>query len=663
MHALANDYQRSRIEVPSPLLSGIDAKLHSFVGSFWKGGYNVVMELMKEAQKIDEMGEELRHVSETELHRRVDYLRAGIRRQKKGHEALLGEALAVIREVADRRVGLRAYISQLAGALALYRGYIAEMAVGEGKTLTAAITAVLRGWIGLPCHIITVNDYLASRDAKWMEPLYTSCRVSVGAVIGEMEPERRRAGHHCDVTYTTSKEIVADFLRDRLWLGRLQKPERRQISWLLGRNTEVESGLVMRGIHSAIVDEADSILIDEAVTPLIISKATPNDAFIEACAYAEEIADTMSAPSDYRINHKYKDIDLTPAAKEMIAEKVSQFTGTFRGTGVYLELVQQALNAREFFYKDDQYVIQDGKVVIVDEFTGRQMPQRTWRAGIHQFVEAKEGLDMTSPTETLARLSFQRFFRFFSILSGMTGTARESAQELWDIYELSVLEIPENRPCIRKVSRPRTFADEESKWRAIVADIKRIHAYGRPLLIGTRSVKASENLARRLDEERLSYRLLNAVKHAEEASVVAMAGNRAAITIATNMAGRGTDIRLEKGVAEIGGLHVIATECHESRRIDRQLFGRSGRQGDPGSAQLFVSMDDPLIRRYVPKPLINAMKVPLALKLPGSRSEAMVIVRLAQETAHRVAYKQRRSVLRMDTWLEDSLSFAYKEIV
>lgn len=663
MHALVNDYQRSRIRVPRPLLSGLDAKLHSFVGSYWKGGHNVVMELMQEAEKIDAMGEKLRTVSETELHRRVNALRDIIRSRKKGYETSIGEALAVIREIADRKVGLRAYIAQIAGALALYRGYVAEMAVGEGKTLTAALTAVLRGWIGLPCHIITVNDYLSARDARWMGPLYATCRVSVGSVLGHMEPEQRREGHHCDVTYTTSKEIVADFLRDRLWLGRLQKPERRQITWLLGGNAEVERGLVMRGIHTAIVDEADNILIDEAVTPLIISKAVPNDAFIEACKYAGEIAGSMNPPADYRVNRKYKEIELSPAAKEMIAKKVKLYTGRFRGTGGYLELVQQALNAKEFFHRDEQYVIQDGKVVIVDEFTGRQMPQRTWRAGIHQFVEANEGLGMTSPTETLARLSFQRFFRFFEALSGMTGTARESAQELWDIYELSVLEIPENRPCIRRIYRPRAFPDQESKWSAIVAEIQRLHARGRPLLVGTRSVSASENLAGRLGEVKLPYQLLNAVKHAEEATIVAMAGQYGSITIATNMAGRGTDIRLGKGVPELGGLHVMATECHESKRIDRQLFGRSGRQGDPGSAQLFVSMEDELVKRYVPESVRGIVKRQLVMKLPGAQRAGMTVVRIAQETAQRVAYKQRRSVLNMDTWLDDSLSFAYKEIV
>ena len=663
MHSLANDYQRSRIRVPAPLLTGMDAKLHSFIGSYWKGGYNIVMGLMQEAHKIDAMGVELRDVSEIELHRRVDYLRDTIKRRKKGYDAYIGQAFAVIREIADRKVGLRAYISQIAGALALYRGYIAEMAVGEGKTLTAAMTAVLRGWVGLPCHIITVNDYLAGRDAQWMKALYTACRVSVGTVLGEMEPAQRQEGHHCDVTYTTSKEIVADFLRDRLWLGRLQKPERRQITWLLGRNAEVERGLVMRGIHTAIVDEADNILIDEAVTPLIISKAVPNDAFVEACRYARDIADSMRSPADYRVNRKYKDIELSPASKEMIAQKVSRHTGRFRGTGGFLELVQQALNAREFFRKDEQYVVQDDKVVIVDEFTGRQMPQRTWRAGIHQFVEANEGLAMTSPTETLARLSFQRFFRFFDQLSGMSGTAKESAQELWDIYELPVLEIPENRPCIREIYRPRAFHDQESKWRAIVAEIQRMHAKGRPVLAGTRSVKSSENLAGLLSGVRLSYQLLNAVRHAEEATIVAMAGQHGSITIATNMAGRGTDIRLGKGVPESGGLHVIATECHESKRIDRQLFGRSGRQGDPGSAQLFISMEDELIKRYVPISIRKAVKRQLVMKLPGSRRAALAVARMAQETAQRVAYKQRRSVLHMDTWLEDSLSFAYKEIV
>jgi preprotein translocase subunit SecA len=557
---------------------------------------------------------------------------------------------------------MRPYVVQLAGALALYKGYVAEMATGEGKTLTAALAATLRGWIGRPCHIVTVNDYLAARDAKWMEPLYRLCNVTVGHVIGEMDTDARRDGHHNDVVYTTGKEIVADFLRDRLWLGRLQKAPRRQIAWLLGRQRDVDRGLVTRGIHSAIVDEADSVLIDEAVTPLIISKAAPNDSFVEACNLASRIAGELSAGKDYTVDDRYRDVELKSHVHDIVSSQVAAFDGSFRSVRGYMDLVHQAVIAREFFHRDDQYVVQDDQVVIVDEFTGRQMPQRKWRAGLHQFVEAKEGIDMTTPTETLARLSFQRFYRFFHVLAGMTGTARESAGELWDIYELPTLSIPENKPCQRVVRRPQAFADAESKWQAIVAEVAAMHDQGRPVLVGTRSVQASETLSRRLDEVGITHQLLNAVRHAEEAVIVSGAGDRGAVTIATNMAGRGTDIKLARGVAALGGLHVIASEGHESKRIDRQLFGRCARQGDPGSARLFISMEDELIRRYVAAPIRTSISAQLGRGVPGAGSAAMAALGWAQQTAQRIAYQRRRSVLRMDTWLEDSLSFAYREV-
>jgi preprotein translocase subunit SecA len=327
-----------------------------------------------------------------------------------------------------------------------------------------------------------------------------------------------------------------------------------------------------------------------------------------------------------------------------------------------MELIQQALTAREFFHKDDQYVVQDGKVVIVDEFTGRQMPQRTWRAGLHQFIEAKEGLPMTTPTETLARLSFQRFYRLFHKLSGMTGTAREAIQELWDIYQLPVVTVPENRPCRRRILPTRAFADQESKWEAIVEEIACLNRQGRPVLVGTRSVEASEHLASLVERTGTWYKVLNAVRHKEEAGIVSLAGERGAVTIATNMAGRGTDIRLGKGVAALGGLHVIASECHEAQRIDRQLFGRCARQGDPGSARLFISMEDEIVRRFVPAAVRNTIQGQLKARFFGARLEAAAAARLAQSAAQRLAYRRRRGVLRMDTWLEDSLSFARRDV-
>ncbi len=665
MSFLTADLRRTSIRKPRELYSGLDARLFAFVGSVSRGP-GLVGEFLARAAEINALSPQWRQLPENVLRRRLLELKEAFRRRRnrrdRRSEALLGQALAAVREAAARHVGLRPFVVQLAGALALHRGYVAEMATGEGKTLTAALAAVLHGWSGLPCHIVTVNDYLAERDARWMAPLYRFCGVSVGVVTSSMDPEQRREGYRKEITYTTNKEIVADFLRDRLWLGRLQSAGRRQIASLLGRRDDIERGLVMRGIYYVIVDEADSILIDEAVTPLIISRALPNDVFLDACRVADRIAGTLSRDSDYTVKARHKEIELAPRVEERLVRQIRESAGQYRGVSGHLELIQQALTAREFFHRDNQYVLQDGKVVIVDEFTGRQMPQRIWQAGLHQFIEAREGLPMTPPAETLARLSFQRFYRFFDLLAGMTGTAREASQELWDIYELPVVTIPENRPCRRRLLRTRAFADRESKWRAVVEEIVEVRASGRPVLVGTRSVEASEELSARLERLRVEHRVLNAVRHRDEAGIVALAGEPRAVTIATNMAGRGTDIRLGRGVAALGGLHVIASECHESQRIDRQLFGRSARQGDPGSARLFVSMEDEILGRFLPAPLRLAVREQLGRRLPGAALAAVGAVRLAQAAAQRLAFRRRRAVLRTDTWLEDSLSFGRRDI-
>ncbi len=657
MSFLSVDYQRTTIRKPHALFSGMDAYLHAIYGSA-AYGLGICGELLAKAWEMDDLAPAFKDMADNVLRRNLLDFREALRRRRKGCEALLPRALAAVREAADRRVGLRPFVVQLAGALALHRGHIAEMATGEGKTLTAALAGVLDGWTGLPCHVITVNDYLADRDARWMGELYAFCDVSVSCVTAEMAAAERREAYARDVVYVTNKEVVADFLRDRLWLGSLQKVGRRQIAALLGRHREIESGLVTRGIHTAIVDEADSILIDEAVTPLIISRALPNEVFTEACQVADGLASGLTAGTDYRVDPKHKEVELDPATADRLAEEIRASGARFRAVGGQLELVHQALTAREFFHRDQQYVVQDGKVVIVDEFTGRQMPHRTWRAGLHQFIEAKERLPMTTPTETLARLSFQRFYRFFRKLSGMTATASEAAAELWDIYDLAVAPIPENRRCVRRVRPALAFADEASKWQAIVDEIVSLHGQGRPVLVGTRSVKASEHLASLLAPTGVWFRVLNAVRHAEEAAIIARAGEEGAVTVATNMAGRGTDIRLGAGVAERGGLHVIASECHESQRIDRQLFGRCARQGDPGSARLFISMEDEIIRRYVPGALRRLIGGQLASRVPGARHAAIAAVRAAQAATERLAFRRRRSVLRTDTWLDDSLSFA-----
>jgi preprotein translocase subunit SecA len=419
--------------------------------------------------------------------------------------------------------------------------------------------------------------------------------------------------------------------------------------------------LVQRGLHYAIVDEADSVLIDEAVTPLIISGSVPNEEQVEAFQEAVELAGQLGEGEDFKINQRYREIDLTPAGKNKLETLTEDLHGLWKGARRREELVTQALTARYFYELDQQYVVQDDKVVIVDEFTGRLMPDRTWRDGLHQAIEAKEQLEVNPPKDTFARISFQRFFRLYKRMAGMSGTAVEGTGEFWQIYHLPVVVIPTNKPCIRTKLPDRVYATEDAKWNAIVDEIRRVHATGQPLLVGTRSVRASEELSGRLSAIGLEHQVLNAVRHKEEAQIVAGAGQPGRITVATNMAGRGTDIKLGRGVADLGGLYVLATERHESGRVDRQLYGRAGRQGDPGVAQTFVSLDDELVRRYSPYWAKSAARRHGGTtENIGSRSTWRLFTR-AQRKAQRMAYNQRRGVLRTDDWLDEYLGFAGSE--
>lgn len=652
----SQSYRRVQFRPPPPLFKGLDSHVDGWLGAYERRS-KVVQALRQDAEKVDALAPEWMDLDDHQLHVRLMELREKFRRGGRGIEALAIPALAGIREAADRKLGMRPFLVQIMGALALHRGYLAEMATGEGKTLTAGLAAVLAGWSGRPCHVVTVNDYLVERDSGWMRELYTFCGVRVGCVTGLMEPPKRQQGYAADVTYVTSKELLADFLRDRLRLGTLTQPSRRLIRELL--QPRAGDGLVMRGLHTAIVDEADSVLIDEAVTPLIISAPQKNPLLESAVKIARHVADTLVAGEHYEVNQRYREIRLNDAGRKRLSATCAELPGLWQGLDRRDELVRQALAAREFFLRNKQYVVADDKIVIVDEFTGRQMPNRTWNQGLHQAIEAKEDVAISDLSETIARLSFQRFFRCFHRLSGMTGTAREAAGEFWQIYKLPVVAIPTNRPCIRQQRPNRIFPDEASKWQAIADEVERRHALGQPVLVGTRSVQASERLGAELWLKRkLNVNVLNAVRHADEAAIVALAGEQGHITIATNMAGRGTDIKLGKGVANLGGLHVLATELHESGRVDRQLFGRSARQGEPGSAQAFVSIEDELLARHLPGTLYRALKRAAQSRMPGWKKLAAAAFNLAQRRAQTTAFRQRQSVLRSDTWLEESLAFA-----
>ena len=642
------------------MLRGLDGAWHrvaGIAGRYFHGANRY----LRRAESIVSLEKQFTHLSDKRLRDLISPLRDRFRLGRETSEDQ-DHAFAVVREVADRKTGMRPFTVQIACGLAIEAGCIAEMATGEGKTLAAAIPAVLAGWRNRGCHVVTANEYLATRDAGLMAPVYRFCGLTVGRIENVMGPDERRRAYGADVTYCTSQEAAADFLRDRLTLGRVQGLSSALLANISGHRPGLVDHLVQRGLGCAIVDEADSVLVDEAVTPLIISGEGQNPEQADATAAAARLAGTLTLGVDYQVDRRHREITLTADGKSRLAGLAEPMGGIWTSPRRREELVAQAMVAREFFIRDEQYVVDNQTVVIIDEFSGRPMPDRTWRNGLHQAIEAKEGLDINLPKETLARISFQRFFRLYEKLSGMTGTAAEIRNELWQIYRLPVIVIPPRRPCQRSQMPDRLFSNATGKWNAVIDDIRRMNETGRPVLVGTRSVDASEYLSQRLTDQHLDHEVLNAVRLDAEAQIIAGAGRPGRITIATNMAGRGTDIQLGSQVAELGGLHVIATERHEAHRIDRQLYGRCARQGDPGSAQAFVSMDDELLQRHG----TSAWKKAAARDPDSGREVSSVFsrrrVESAQRRAERAAFHQRMEVLRTDHWLDEQLGFALKSL-
>ena len=568
-----------------------------------------------------------------------------------------GRVFAIVREVAGRRLGMRHFDVQLVGGWVLLNGMVAEMQTGEGKTLTATLPAVTVALAGIPVHIITVNDYLAQRDAEWMGPIYKALGLSVGTIVQGMDVEARRRAYRCDVTYCTNKEIVFDYLRDRLEMGRRPGPIEGRLGRLSDGAARFE-GLRLRGLCFGIVDEADSVLIDEARTPLIISGR--GDHSYEAAIYAQamDLAAQLRQGEDYTIDFAKKDVDLTEGGRARLESLARPAGGFWSGRLRREEIVRKGLTARYLFLKDKHYVIKEGKVQIVDEYTGRVMPSRSWEGGLHQLIETKEGCEITVETETMGRLSYQRFFRRYLTLAGMTGTAREAAREFWSVYRLKVVTIPTNRPLHRRSLGIRIFRTAHEKWEAVVRRVQELHEQGRPVLIGTRTVADSERLSRRLTAADLPHRVLNALQDREEAEIVALAGQKGQITVATNMAGRGTDIKLVRGVQDLGGLHVMATERHDAHRIDRQLFGRCGRQGEPGTYEAFASLEDELLRSH-PAPILARIRAQSVNpeSTPG-RWLAAFLVRSSQRAAERKHFLMRRDLLKIDESVDSALAFS-----
>lgn len=640
--------------MPKKLKSGIGKVFEHLWG--WCQALNFAkLRLSLQATRAHKQFRALSSLDDQALAFHVARVAKDFRTARKIGGSLERRALAAVAEVTRRQLGLAPYRVQLMGSLALFRGYLAEMATGEGKTLSVAMAGVLAGWRGRPVHILTSNDYLAQRDCEEMQPIYAYCGVHTAFVIGAQQPDQRRGRYACDVVYTTGKELLADFLRDRLVLGSHCDASRLTARMLAGDLPS--QGPVMRGIHTVLVDEADSVLIDDSVTPLIISRKVRQKTVHEAVQVAYEVAKTLHPDKDYDVNYRKREIELTGRGEQTVRSELVRMPPFYRTEERARELVQQALVAKYFYSKGVEYVVQDEKVVIIDLPTGRLKKDSTWQHGLHQAVEMKEGLPLSDAAETMASMSFQNFFRLFPRLGGLTGTARKAESEFWRIYRLQVMRIPTHRRCIRKRLRTRYFPSINRKDAAIVTEVTQLKNKGQPVLVGVGSVSASMRLSKLLQDKHIVHNVLNAEKHDQEAAIVATAGYVGAVTIATNMAGRGTDIRLAPGVRELGGLQVIAYERMDSARTDRQLEGRAARQGDPGCMRRYVAMDDDLLIRALPKVLLNVVGKLLQLQLPGARLLAALLTQFAQRKSENRGRSQREGVIRRDRWLQDSLPF------
>ena len=563
-------------------------------------------------------------------------------------DQLLPDAYALVRESAARTLNMRHFPVQIMGAIAMFEGHIAEMQTGEGKTLTATMPAFLRALSGQGCHVVTVNDYLAGRDCKIMGPVYERLGLTIGKILEKMEADERRQNYAADITYGTSKEMGFDFLRDRLRKGATQEDGSPTVRRFL-RTLQGSEEPVQRGHHFALIDEADSILIDEARTPLIIGLTQPNDpSTVNLFRWSNRSAHQLQPRTDYVYEPERRNAWLTDAGcRKLVLMSKPSLLSSIDTERIYSQ-VEKALTAKHAFERDRDYVIVDNKVVIVDEGTGRVMDGRKWQDGLHQAIEAKEMVPITAATGEAARITVQSFFRQYTHLAGMTGTALQAASELRRTYRLKVTRIPTNRPCIRRGMTPRFFTTQDAKRNAIVDAIQELRAAGRSILVGTPSVEASEALGLLLKDRLVPHQILNARYHEQEAEIVSDAGHAGHVTIATNMAGRGTDILLEEDVRRAGGLHVIATEMHSSKRIDRQLVGRSARQGDPGSYQFFLSLEDELLRCREPREVARKRRVALPDRYGELGRTWLRYFRRVQNFLERMHRRQRKHLLKQE---------------
>ncbi|MCF7876226.1 preprotein translocase subunit SecA [Candidatus Bipolaricaulota bacterium] len=586
--------------------------------------------------RVNELGDEVAELSPKEMRKKTEEFKKDM---DSGAELddLLPEAFALVREVAERETGMRPYDVQIIGAAALHQRRIAEMATGEGKTLVATMPAYLNALEG-QVHIATVNDYLAQRDRNWMGPIYETLGLEVSVIQEDMEIEARQEAYEADIIYGTASQFGFDYLRDNMVTSAEQR---------VGADRDF-----------AIIDEIDSILIDEARTPLIISGSTEEST--KLYKRFASLAPRFNPGSDYEIDEKNQSVSLTDEGANK-AESFLHLDDLYSAENIsMLHHLKTSLKAKEFFKKDEDYIIQDGGVVLVDEFTGRLMPDRRLSQGLHQAIEAKEGMMIQKENQTFAQVTLQNFFLLYDGLSGMTGTAKTEEEEFEDIYDLDVVVVPTNEPLQRDHRPDVIFKTKKAKYEAVAEEVEKLHEEGRPILVGTNAIEKSERLSSLLDKRGLPHEVLNAKNHAREAEIIKDAGQPGAITIATNMAGRGTDIKLGEGVAELGGLHVLGTQRHESRRIDNQLRGRAGRQGDPGSTQFYLSLEDDLLRIFGGDKIDSLMeKAGLDEGEAIEHSLLTKAIRRAQKKVEGINYERRKNVLKYDKVLAQQREAIY----
>ena len=592
------------------------------------------------ADKVEEYSSDMEKLSDGQLRGKTEEFRG---RYQAGEtlDDLLPEAFAVVREAAKRVLGLYPYHVQLMGGIVLHDGNIPEMKTGEGKTLTATMPVYLNALTGEGVHVVTVNEYLATRDSTEMGELYNFLGLSVGLNINSKTSEEKREAYNCDITYSTNNELGFDYLRDNMVV--------------------YQSQMVQRPLNYAIVDEVDSILIDEARTPLIISGAAEKSTALYT--RTDNFVKRLKEDEDFKIDIQSKTIGLTEQGIEKAEENFGLENLYDLDNTALTHHLDQALRANFIMIRDIDYVVQEGKVLIVDQFTGRIMDGRRYSDCLHQAIEAKEAVEIEDETKTMATITFQNYFRMYKKLAGMTGTAKTEEEEFREIYNIEVIQIPTNRPVIREDHADLLYPTLESKFHAVVQDIKERHRKGQPILVGTVAVETSELLSNMLDREKVPHEVLNAKNHFKEAEIIMNAGQKGSVTIATNMAGRGTDIKLGLGVVELGGLAVIGTERHESRRIDNQLRGRSGRQGDPGVSQFYLSLEDDLMKRFGSeriKAFLDRMKV----EDEDAVIQSKMLTRQVESAQKRVEgnnYDTRKNVLQYDDVMREQREVIYKQ--